>query len=109
MNPGDVIRIKFPGVFQTKMRPPVVLSSSTYHADHPDIILGLITSQTSKATSRTDYLMQSWQAAGLRVPPAFRSFIVTLPASAVVSRKGAMAKPDWDQVVACVKLSMELR
>jgi mRNA interferase MazF len=108
MNPGDVIWIKFPGVVQTKMRPPVALLSSTFHADHQDIILGLITSQTSKATSRTDYLIQSWQAAGLRVPSAFRSFVVSLPASAVVSTVVALATLDWEQVVARFNLAIEL-
>lgn len=79
MNPGDVVWIDFPGVVQTKRRPAVVLSSATYHAARPDVIVGLITSQTSKATSPTDFPIHDWQAAGLRVPSAFRAFIVTLP------------------------------
>jgi mRNA interferase MazF len=91
MNPGEVIWIDFPGVVQTKRRPAVVLSLSTYHATRPDIIVGLITSLTSKATSPTDHLIQDWQVAGLRVPSAFRAFIVTLPASAVVSTMGTLA------------------
>jgi mRNA interferase MazF len=108
MNPGDVVWLEFPGVVQTKRRPAVVLSSPTYHAARPDIIVGLITSQTSKATSPTDYLIQDWQAAGLRVPSAFRAFIVTLPRSAVVSKMGTLAHADWNEVVARVKLAMDL-
>jgi mRNA interferase MazF len=79
MNPGDVVWIEFPGVVQTERRPAVILSSATYHSTRPDIIVGLITSQTSKSTSPTDYLIRDWQAAGLRVPSSFRAFIVTLP------------------------------
>jgi mRNA interferase MazF len=109
MNSGDVIWIEFPGVVQTKRRPAVVLSSSTYHASRPDIIVGLVTSQTSKANSSTDCLIHDWQAAGLRVASAFRAFIVTLPASAVVSTMGKLAQTDWDQVVARVKLAMDLK
>ena len=108
MNPGDVIWIDFPGVVQTKRRPAVVLSSSTYHANRPDIIVGLMTSQTSKATSPTDHIIQDWRGAGLRVPSAFRAFIVTLPASAVVSTMGALVRKDWLEVVARVKLAIEL-
>ena len=108
MNPGDVVWIEFPGVVQTKRRPAVVLSSSTYHATRPDIIVGLVTSQTSKSTAPTDFVIQGWQAAGLRLPSAFRAFIVTLPRSAVVSTMGSLARPDWSEVIARVKLAMEL-
>lgn len=108
MNPGDVVWIEFPGIVQTKRRPAVILSSSTYHAARPDIIAGLVTSQISKSTAPTDYLIQDWRAAGLRVPSAFRAFIVTLPRSAVVSTMGTLARADWNEVVARVKLAMDL-
>jgi mRNA interferase MazF len=109
MKSGEVIWIEFPGVVQTKRRPAVILSSSTYHANRPDIIVGLVTSQISKANSPTDYVIQDWRAAGLRVASAFRAFIVTFPASAVVSTMGKLAQADWDQVADRVKLAMELK
>ena len=108
MNRGDVIWIDFPGVVQTKRRPAVVLSSAAYHASRPDVIVGLVTSQTAKATAPTDHLIRDWRAAGLRVPSAFRAFIITLPASAVVNTMGTLTPPDWAEVVARVKLAIEL-
>jgi mRNA interferase MazF len=108
MNAGDVVWIEFPGVVQTKRRPAVILSSATYHSSRPDIIIGLVTSQISKSTAPTDYVVQDWQAAGLRVPSAFRAYIVTLPRSAVVNTMGTLAQADWSQVVARVKLAIEL-
>ena len=42
-NPGDVVTVDFPGVTGVKRRPAVVLSSATYHANRPDVIVGLIT------------------------------------------------------------------
>lgn len=108
MNSGDIVWIDFPGVVQTKRRPAVVLSSATYHTTRPDIIVGLVTSQTSKATALTDFLIQDWQSAGLRVPSAFRAFIVTLPRSAVVGTMGTLTRPDWNEVVKRVKLAMNL-
>ncbi len=108
MKSGEVIWIEFPGVVQTKRRPAVILSSATYHANRPDIIVGLVTSQTTKANSPTDHLIQDWQAAGLRVPSSFRSFIVTLPASAIVSTMGMLTPKDWTEVVARIKLAIEL-
>jgi mRNA interferase MazF len=108
MNAGDVVWIDFPGVIQTKRRPAVVLSSSTYHATRPDVIVGLVTSQTSKSTAPTDFLIQDWQAAGLRVPSAFRAFIITLPRTAIVNRMGSLSPSDRSEVVARVKLAIEL-
>jgi mRNA interferase MazF len=46
-NPGDVVTVDFPGVTGVKRRPAVVLSSVTYHAIRTDVIVGLITTQTS--------------------------------------------------------------
>ena len=103
-----MVWIEFPGIVQTKRRPAVILSSAAYHASRPDIIVGLVTSPTSKSTSPTDYLIQAWQTAGLRLPSAFRAFIVTLPRSAIVSTMGTLARPDWNEVIARVKLAIEL-
>ena len=109
MNPGDIVWIDFPGVVQTKRRPAVILSSANYHATRPDIIVGLVTSQTTKSTAPTDFLIQDWQTAGLRVPSAFRAFIVTLPRSAVVSTMGTLTPLDWNEVVTRIKLAMDLK
>lgn len=78
-NSGDVVTVDFPGVTGIKRRPAVILSSTTYHQNRPDIIVGLITTQTT-ALGATDYVLQDWLLAGLRVASVFRSFIVTLPA-----------------------------
>lgn len=72
---GDIVVADFPGARGTKRRPAVVISSLTYHSARPDVILGLITSQTASAVGPTDYLLQDWAAAGLRVPSAFRAFL----------------------------------
>ena len=95
-------------VIWIKRRPAVVLSSASYHSARPDVIVGLVTSQIAKSTAPTDYILQGWQAAGLRVPSAFRAFIITLPRSAVVSTMGTLAPADWNQVVARVTLAMDL-
>jgi mRNA interferase MazF len=108
MNPGEVIWIDFPGVVQTKRRPAVILSSASYHSTRPDVIVGLITSQTIKASAPTDHVLQDWQSAGLRVPSAFRAFLVTLPQSSIVSTMGTLSPTDWTQVASRVKLAIGL-
>ena len=56
-NPGDVVTVDFPGVTGVKRRPAVVLSSAVYHASRPDVVVGLITSQTTTALGPTDYVL----------------------------------------------------
>jgi mRNA interferase MazF len=104
-NPGDVVTVDFPGVTGVKRRPAVVLSSTIYHTNRPDVIVGLITTQTT-ALGVTDYVLQDWQAAGLRVASIFRSFIVTLPPSANLVRIGHLSERDWQGVRACVKVAL---
>lgn len=91
--PGDLVTVDFPGVTGVKRRPAVVLSSITYHANRPDVIIGLVTTQTI-GLGVTDYALQDWAAAGLRVASVFRSFIVTLPPSANLILIGKLSERD---------------
>jgi mRNA interferase MazF len=52
--PGDVVTVNFPGATGIKHPPAVVLSSTIYHANRPDVIVGLITSRTT-GLGVTDY------------------------------------------------------
>jgi mRNA interferase MazF len=103
-NPGDLVTVDFPGVTGIKRRPAVVLSSATYHAIRPDTIVGLITSRTS-GLGITDYELQDWATAGLRVPSVFRSFIVTLPPSGNLVLIGHLSERDWRGILKCVKIA----
>jgi mRNA interferase MazF len=105
---GDVVWLEFPGAVVTKRRPAVVLSSKEYHAWRPDIIVGLVTSQTGKAGGSTDHLLADWSAAGLRVPSSFRSFLATISGTSVRSTMGRLSAADWAAVRACVKRSLEV-
>jgi mRNA interferase MazF len=104
LNAGDLVSVDFPGVTGIKRRPAVILSSATYHAIRPDIIVGLITSQT-KGLGATDYILQDWADAGLRVESIFRSFIVTLPKSTNIIQIGHLSAGDWQAVRACIKIA----
>jgi mRNA interferase MazF len=103
--PGDVVTVDFPGVTGIKRRPAVVLSSSIYHVHRPDVIVGLITTQTT-ALGVTDYKLQDWKSAGLRVESIFRSFIVTLPPSANLVRIGQLSERDREGVQSCLKIAL---
>ena len=59
-----------------------------------------------KQLGATDYALQDWAAAGLRVAYIFRSFIVTLPPSANLVLIGHLSEGDWKGVRACVKAAL---
>ena len=104
-NPGDVVVIDFPGVIGIKRRPTVVVSSPVYHTSRPDIVVGLITSQTV-ALGPTDYMLQDWAQSGLRVPSVFRSFFATLPPSTHPVLVGHLSDRDWQGICACVRMAL---
>lgn len=104
-NPGDVVVIDFPGVLGVKRRPTVVLSSAVYHASRPDVVVGLLTSQTLPL-GPTDYALQDWTQAGLRVPSVFRSFLATLPPATRPVLVGHLSHRDWQGVCACVRVAL---
>jgi mRNA interferase MazF len=104
-SPGDLVTVDFPGVTGIKRRPAVVLSSKIYHSLRPDVIVGLITTQ-SKVQGITDYALQDWVSAGLRTASMFRCFIVTLPPSANLVVIGHLSERDWQGIKACVSISL---
>jgi mRNA interferase MazF len=104
-NAGDVVTIDFPGVTGIKRRPAVVLSSAVYHAARPDLVVELITSRSVPA-GPTDYVLQDWSAAGLRLPSTFRSFFATLPPTAHPTAVGRLSARDWNGVRACVQAAL---
>ena len=105
---GDVVVMNFPGVTGIKRRPAVVLSSAEYHASRPDVVIGLITSQTAAALAPTDSALKDWKEAGLRKASAFRSFLATLPRSAQLRVIGHLSDRDWQAVQARVSQALEL-
>lgn len=97
IKPGDVVAVDFPGVLGIKRRPAVVLSTDVYHNNRPDVVLGLLTTQTAGAIGPTDYVLQDWPAAGLHNPSAFRVFLATLPATNIV-KIGHLSDRDWNEI-----------
>jgi mRNA interferase MazF len=106
LEPGTVVIVDFPGAVQTKRRPAVVVSTTAYHTAIPDVILAVLTSQTSSATGPTDYILVEWSAAGLTKPSAFRAFLSTLPRTAIISILGKLTDTDWQEVQARLRIAL---
>lgn len=103
--PGDVVTAIYPGARVTKPRPALVVTTDLYHATRPDVVLGLLTSQVSWATTPTDYVLQDWQAARLLLPTAFRCYFNTFLASHP-RRIGRLTDRDWAEVQARLRLAL---
>jgi mRNA interferase MazF len=97
IKPGDVVTVNFPGALGIKRRPAAVVSSDLYHTNRPDVVLGLLTTQTTGATGPTDYALEDWSMAGLHNPSAFRAFLATLPATSVFVI-GHLSNRDWQEI-----------
>jgi mRNA interferase MazF len=95
--PGDVVIVEFAGAVEAKRRPAVVLSSDSYHAERPDVILGVLTTNISAATASSDYALRDWHAAGLHAPSAFRAYL-GMALGTAVRVIGHLSAADWEQV-----------
>ena len=104
--PGDVVTVPFQGVTGVKQRPAVVLSSEVYRANRPDMILGLLTTQTGAATTPTDYVLVDWAVAGLHRASAFRAFLLTVPRTDVLAHIGRLSDQDWQAVCARITIAL---
>jgi mRNA-degrading endonuclease toxin of MazEF toxin-antitoxin module len=108
LKPGDVVILNLQGAVQKKIRPAVVLSNEQYHRDHPDVIIGVVTTKLHQATTSTDYLLQDWWEAGLDSPSAFRAFILTRWQREVRQVAGKLSERDWSAVKERVRRALEL-
>jgi mRNA interferase MazF len=107
LSPGDVIVADLPGAVKGKRRPAVVLSTSVYQANRPDVIAGIITANLASATAPSDCRIVDWQAAGLARPSVFLTYVVT-PERADCRLIGHLSAADWKMVQACVRSALEL-
>ena len=102
MSPGDVVVGLLQGALVTKVRPAVIIASSTYLAERPDVLLGILTTKSPATIASTDYLLLDWRSAGLRASSYFRAYILTVHRSELTVI-GHLSDPDWNRVQACVR------
>ena len=91
---GDIVLVPFPFTDQsaTKRRPAVIISTSRYHAERPDLIIMAVTSQARPAGAIGEVQVKDWKGAGLIKP----SVITTIERTLVIRRLGQLKKDDQE-------------
>jgi mRNA interferase MazF len=107
VRPGDVVVGTLPGAFETKVRPAVVIASSTYLAERPDVLLGILTTKLPPTLASTDHLLADWRSAGLRAQSCFRAYVLTIHRSDLTVI-GRLSDQDWTGVQACVRTAFSI-
>jgi hypothetical protein len=70
------------------------------------MIVGIVTSNTSAASTPTDHVIKDLQTAGLARASAFRAYLITLD-SRDCSVIGHLSSADWQAVQTCLRIALE--
>jgi hypothetical protein len=104
LKPGDVV---VAGALETKVRPAVVIASSTYLVERPDVLVGILTTKEPRPATSTDCSLQDWQSAGLRAESYFRMYVLTMHQSELTVI-GHLTERDWSQVKTRVRTAFAI-
>ncbi len=93
---GDVVLVPFPFTDQSgsKKRPAIIVSSSRYQRERPDLILMPVTSQNPGSTRFGDVPVSDMQAAGLLMPSVIKPILFTVEAKLVIKTLGQLGDDD---------------
>ncbi len=93
---GDIILVPFPFTDQSqaKKRPAVIISSTAYNTERPDLIIMAVTSQLKSSRIIGEVIIQDWQAAGLLKPSAIKPVITTIEKPLVIKAMGRLKSDD---------------
>ena len=102
---GDIILVPFPFTDQTttKKRPAVVISSTAYNIERPDLIIMAVTSQLKPSQMIGEVIIQDWQAAGLLKPSAIKPVITTIEKHLIIKAMGQLMSEDHAALKASLK------
>lgn len=93
---ADTVLVPFPFTDQTttKKRPAIVVSSDSYNASRPDLILMAVTSQIRGGTTIGEVVITDWKKAGLLKPSVIKPVITTIERGLVLRRLGKLEERD---------------
>ncbi len=106
LRPGNIVIVNFAGAQSSKLRPAVVISSSLYQTQRPDVVLAPLTTNISAAHTQFDYRLEDWESAGLNRPSAFRTYF-NMQLSDGLRSIGSLSDRDWLGVQTCLNLALQ--
>jgi mRNA interferase MazF len=77
-----------------KKRPAVIISSNTYNASRPDLIVMAITSQIRTFVGFGDVSISEWQKAGLLKASVIKPVLTTVERRLILRRLGQLEPRD---------------
>jgi mRNA interferase MazF len=108
-DPGAVVitHIRFTEGTETKKRPAVVLTDSSYHDSRADAVVVALSTQRG-AIYYGDCDLHDWRDAGLPRPTKAKGVIQTIDRSTIERRLGVLSSSDLDRVKGSVRLILRL-
>lgn len=93
---GDVVLVSFPFTHlqSTKKRPAVIVSSTAYCGQRPDVIVLAITSRVHQPSGFGESMIEEWEQAGLLKLSAFKPLIATIEQAGILRTLGLLAARD---------------
>ncbi len=93
---GDIVLVPFPFTDQTttKKRPAVVVSSSEYQHQRPDVVVMAVTSQMQPSPSYGELVITEWEKAGLVKPSVIKPVLATIHKKLILRKRGKLEHPD---------------
>lgn len=97
---GEVVLVAFPFTDQTaaKQRPAVVISSTAYQRERPDLIILAITSQVRATLAFGEATIHDWQAAGLIKRTVLKPLVTTIETPLVRKTIGTLTHNDQQRL-----------
>jgi mRNA interferase MazF len=97
---GDVVLVPFPFTDQSasKKRPAIVVSSDSYNARRPDVILMAVTSRIKVPPAFGEVFVTDWKKAGLIKPGVAKPIIATVEKKLVLKKLGRLQARDGESV-----------
>lgn len=93
---GDIVLVAldFTDRSRAKLRPALVVSSSTYNDGTPDLLIASITSNLHAVPHPGDHIIVEWQAAGLLRPSLAQTKLATIESTLVSRKLGTLMATD---------------
>jgi len=97
---ADVVLVPFPFTDHstTKKRPAIVVSSTAYHRECPDLILIAVTSQLRPASTFGEVAIQHWKEAGLLKPSILKPLLATVDRGLAIRKLGSLTSKDRENL-----------